>query len=238
MDRTRQAFALITVDRKGLILVPLVSALVAFIIVLGVGVSFLLLNDNQSYRPGLREGMQWSGAIFMVLGPLIATGAAVMASSFGLALGLGLSRREYLRAAMSFYLIQATVSAVFITAVRQLELATDGWGLSVRFFDVIYLGEGEWWQFFIQTLLVILTAALLFAVVSVCLKRWGRTAGYTLSLIVLAVAAVIVVLAATTSGFWQGLATTPWAAWMAILFGVTIAMAGTLVAVSMRFEVR
>ncbi|RBP64210.1 hypothetical protein DFO66_10786 [Brevibacterium sanguinis] len=238
MNRTREAFALITADRKSIIGVPLAFTGAAFLVVLGVGICFLLFSSDPNYRSGLSEGMKWSGAVFTVLGPLFATGALLMANTFELALGLSLTRREYTRAALCFYLVQAVIAAVVMTLVRQVEVATNGWGLSVRFFDVVYLGQGPWWQFAIQAFLVVLLGSLLLALITICGQRWRRTAWYSMGLGLLVVVAVVVLVAALDWNAFREFLALPWTAWMAILAIAGLVMTAALNAITRRYEIR
>src|SRR5699024_10355297 len=102
----------------------------AFTIVMTVGL--IVGSQGPEARAGMYDGMQWNGAIFSLLGPLIGYGFTSMGQYFPLALGLGLTRREFATGLSLVFLGNAAVYSVLITIGKTLEKATDGFGLHVR----------------------------------------------------------------------------------------------------------
>ncbi|MCH1881864.1 hypothetical protein [Agrococcus sp. ARC_14] len=169
---------------------------------------------------GMNTGMMWNGAIFALLGPLIGFGFTAMGQYFPLALGLGLTRREFAAGTALVFAGNAAFYAIIVTIGKVIEVATGGFGLSARFFDVVYTGVGEWWQTLIQTFLLILSVMLVGAAITTAFHRWGQsflwTFWLTLAVVVVAFAGGLIV----SEGF-RGLATDVaamgWGPWMLVV---------------------
>lgn len=170
-------------------------------------------------REGMHLGMQWNGAIFALLGPLIGFGFTAMGQYFPLSLGLGHTRREFATGTLLVFVGNAAFYAIIITIGKVIEVATGGFGLSIRFFDVVYTGLGEWWQTLIQTFLLILVVCLVGAAITSAFHRWGQSFLWTfwigLALVVLTFVAGILL-----SEDFQGLVTDVmsmgWVPWMLV----------------------
>src|SRR5699024_2688732 len=120
------------------------------------------------------EGMVYNGAIFALLGPMIAQGFASMGQHFPLALGMGLTRREFAVGLSAVFLLNAAGYALLVTIGKTIEVATEGFGLQVRFFDVFYTSTGAAWQTFVQTFLVIAAVMFLGAAITAGFLRFGQ----------------------------------------------------------------
>ena len=76
------------------------------------------------------------------------------------ALTLGVSRRTYYLGTIALIVGLSAVNAVLLTVLWGLELATDGWGIQMHFFQVPWILWGPWYQVLI-TNFVLLTLTFL-----------------------------------------------------------------------------
>lgn len=179
--RIRNVVQLHTVNKLQAFGWPLVIMSFSLAIVLVIGAIILNVATTQGgdsladARAGMSTGMQWNGAIFALLGPLIGFGFTAMGQYFPLALGLGLTRREFALGTTAVFVGNALFFAVIVTIGKVIEVATGGFGLGVRFFNTVYTGTGEWWQTFAQTFLLILMVMFLGAAITTAFHRWGQS---------------------------------------------------------------
>lgn len=157
--RSRNVIEMHLVNRMQAFGWPLVGLAIALAVVLGVGA--LIGSQAPEARAEMYDGMQWNGAIFALLGALLGYGFTSMAQFFPLALGLGLTRREFAAGLSLVFVGNAAAYSVLITIGKTIESATDGFGLWIRFFDVFYTSTGAPWQTLVQTFLLILGALFL-----------------------------------------------------------------------------
>ncbi|MGP9538574.1 hypothetical protein ACT3SP_11210 [Brachybacterium sp. AOP43-C2-M15] len=202
---------------------PIVGA-IALVIVLAVGA--IVGSQGPEARAGMYLGMTWNGAIFAVLGPMIGYGFTSMGQYFPLALGMGLTRREFAAGVSLVFLANAVVYAVLITIGKMIEVATGGFGLQIRFFDVFYTGTGPAWQTLIQTFLLILAVLFLGAAITAAYLRFGQAllwiGGAVLAVLAVALLAALILI----DGFGRGLLellTLDWGSWMAVIAAIGVA---------------
>jgi hypothetical protein len=93
---------------------------------------FAVIGPTES--DGSYTGALASIYIFMII---IGVGAAVRFLPF--ALTLGLSRRSYYLGTIALMVGLNAVNAVLLTLLWGLELATDGWGIQLHFFQVPWI---------------------------------------------------------------------------------------------------
>lgn len=217
---------------------PIVAG-VALVIVLAVGA--MAGSQGPQARAGMYEGMTWNGAIFALLGPMIGYGFTSMGQYFPLALGLGLTRREFATGVSLVFLGNALVYSALITIGKIIEVATDGFGLHIRFFDVFYTGTGPAWQTFIQTFLLITAVLFVGATITAAYLRFGQpflwVSGAVLALMVLAILAGVLFL----DGFGRALLemlTMGWGPWMAVIAVIGVVAAGIWLTLVRRTQVR
>lgn len=197
--RIRNVVQLHTVNKLQAFGWPLLIMLFSLAIVLVIGALVQGVASGQGAeeladaREGMNIGMMWNGAIFALLGPLIGFGFTAMGQYFPLSLGLGHTRREFAAGTALVFVGNAAFYAIIIAIGKVIEVATGGFGLNIRFFDVVYTGLGEWWQTLIQTFLLILTVMLVGAAITSAFHRWGQSFLWifwiALALVVLAFAA-------------------------------------------------
>ena len=222
--RIRNVVQLHTVNKLQAFGWPLVIMLMSLTVVLIIGA--LVVNvaaaagDGAQARAGMNMGMQWNGAIFALLGPLIGFGFTAMGQYFPLALGLGLTRREFATGTALVFAGNAAFYAVIITIGKVIEVATGGFGLGIRFFDTHFTGTGEWWQTLVQTFLLILSVMLVGAAITTAFHRWGQSFLWVfwiaLAVVVLAFSAGLV-LSEPFRGFAVDVGTMGWLPWMGVV---------------------
>ena len=218
---------------------PLLVMAFALTIVLAVGAIVGSLGAEAS--AGLYQGLTWNGAIFSLLGPLIGYGFVSMGQYFPLALGLGLTRREFAAGLSVVFIGNALAYSMLVTVGKTIEAATKGFGLRIRFFDVFYTGTGASWQTFVQTFLLIATVLFLGAAITSAVQRFGQSflwvGGSLLAVIAVALLAGIVLI----DGFGQQLLdlfTVGWGTWMAVIALIGLLAAGAWLLLVRRTQVR
>ena len=236
--RSRNVIDMHLVNRMQAFGWPLLAVAFAFTIVMTVGL--IVGSQGPEARAGMYDGMQWNGAIFSLLGPLIGYGFTSMGQYFPLALGLGLTRREFATGLSLVFLGNAAVYSVLITIGKTLEKATDGFGLHVRFFDVFYTGTGASWQTLVQTFLLILGVLFLGAAITAAVLRFGQVflwaSGAVLALLGLGLLAGVLFL----DGFGRALlelVTMGWGPWMAVIAVIGVLSAGAWLVLVRRTQV-
>jgi hypothetical protein len=217
---------------------PIVGAL-SLLLVLAIGA--IVGSQGPDVRAGMHEGMVWNGAIFALLGPMIGYGFTSMSQYFPLALGLGLTRREFATGVSLVFLANAAVYSVVITIGKIIEVATGGFGLRIRFFDVFYTGTGPAWQTLVQTFVLILGVLFLGAAITTAYLRLGQAflwiSGAVLSVLAVVILAEIIFL----DGFGRGLLdvlSMGWGPWMVVIAAIGAASAGVWLLLVRRTQAR
>lgn len=217
---------------------PIVAAF-ALLIVLAVGV--IVGSQGPEATQGMYVGMTWNGAIFALIGPLIGYGFTSMGQYFPLALGLGLTRREFAGGVSLVFLGNAAVYSVVITIGKIIEVATDGFGLRIRFFDVFYTGTGPAWQTLIQSFVLISAVLFLGAAITAAFLRFGQSflwiSGAVLALIGLGIGAAAVLIDGVGRTLLEVL-TMGWGPWMVTIAAIGVLSAGIWLWLVRRTQVR
>src|SRR5690625_2849114 len=125
--RSRNVIDMHLVNRMQAFGWPLFALAFALVVILAVGI--IVGSQGPQVRAEMYYGMQWNGAIFALLGPMIGYGFTSMGQYFPLALGLGLTRREFATGVSMVFLGNAVVYSVLITIGKTIEKATEGFGL-------------------------------------------------------------------------------------------------------------
>lgn len=218
---------------------PLLIFGFALVVVLAIGM--IVGSISPEVRAEMYDEMVWSGAIFALLGPLIGYGFVAMSHYFPLALGLGLTRREFAVGLSSLFLINALGYSVLITVGKVIEVATGGFGVGVRFFNVHYTGTGPAWQTLIQSFLLIATVLFLGAAITAAFLRFGQGFLWIGAAVCAALAVLLVGGIVMIDGFGPRLLEMlmmDWGPWMAILAVTGLALAGIWLVLVRRTQVR
>lgn len=172
--RIRSVITLHTANRFTFFGLPFLIMGLGFAIMIAIGL-VAHFNVSPEGQQQMYEGMGWNGAIFSYLGPLMGFGFTAMGQYFALATGLGITRREFAAGTVLVFLFQALVFAVVTAIGKTIEVATGGWGLSIRFFNVNYTGVGSGWVTLVQTFLLITMLMFVGAAITTAFLRWGQT---------------------------------------------------------------
>lgn len=214
---------LLTRNPFGTYLYPLAIGAIAFVVIIGVGLIASIGVNSPDELAGMNEGMRWNGAIWSILGPLIGVGVGAMTQHFPLSLGLGLTRREFLVGASIVFLATAAFYSIVIAVMKWIESATNGYGLHVRMFDVVYVGTGTTWQTLVQTFLLLLSALFVGAAFATVVKRFGQLVLWSV-IAALVIAAMIASSVVTVTGSWSEVASwaagSTWGMWMGLLVAI------------------
>lgn len=184
MERIGNVIRVHFADRKSTIMLPLIILGIAAAAIALVGVIAMILG---AAREELWEGMQYSGAIWALLGMGIGIGFATMGQYLSFALGMGITRREWVLGSGLMFVLMAAGMSIFVVVGKVIEVATGGWGMGVRMFDTIHTGTGAWWQTAIQTFLIVLAGMCFCAMLGAIWNRWGKAGLYWLGAGVLVV---------------------------------------------------
>lgn len=120
------------------------------------------------------QGLQWSGASSWILFYMGVIAIQTINLTFPLALGYGVTRREFwVGTSVTFVLLSALYS-VAMTALASIEELTNGWWIGGRMFTAVYFGE-SWYE----RLFIIFTLMMLFffsgAAIATLFVRWKGT---------------------------------------------------------------
>jgi hypothetical protein len=123
---------------------------------------------------------------------------------FPFALAMSVTRRAYYLGAWLYAGLVAAVWGAVLVALRLLEDATDGWGLSLRYFGAGPMRQDDLLLQYLVYVVPFLVAAGLGASVGLVIVRWSYNGFFTMlaALMVLSGAVVIVV---SRAGWWRGI---------------------------------
>ena len=177
------------------------------------------------------EGMQYSGASSWIFVYMMVLAVQAMNLTFPLALGYGVTRRDfYLGSTLTFVLL-SVMYAVGLTILAGIEEATGGWGIGGSMFTAIYFGGPElaWWMRLPIFFFILLFFFFIGAAVATLYVRWKANGlvGFFIALGLLVVGAVALF---TYTGTWhlvgeffatnQALGVTAWLLVPTVLAGI------------------
>ncbi|WP_104081937.1 hypothetical protein [Cryobacterium sp. Y11] len=150
------------VDRRTYIGIPWLIVGMAFVVTVFFAQIVGFTNGGLG-TPDAIAGQRYSWAVLAPQGYLIAVGVQAISFGFPLALGFGVTRRDfYLGTALLFVLISAA-NALAFAVLTQLEQLTEGWWIDTYMFNAIWLGIDGFWvdlfSFFVMQLLVFFVGA-------------------------------------------------------------------------------
>ncbi|WP_430332029.1 ABC transporter permease [Rhodococcus sp. ACT016] len=154
---------------------PLLLAAPAAILALTFAINFTIfaLVDSGGETRG-------TGSVLSLFGFVVAFYAQAMTQTFPFALGLGVTRRQFLASTVVVALLQSLGFAVVLQALSVIEEATGGWGVGMRMFGILrYVTDSSALQFvtlFVSLMLTTSISMLLGAVY----QRW-RTPGFLIA---------------------------------------------------------
>ncbi len=151
----------------------------------------------------ISEGTQWSGGSLWIFFYMMVVAIQAMNLTFPLALGYGVTRRDfYLGSALTFVILSG-MWAVGLTILSVIEDATNGWGVYGTMFTSVYFGgeDSAWWQRSIVFFLLMLFMFFVGAFFGAGYVRW-KALGLIVSLFVLAVLLVGAIALITVTASW------------------------------------
>ena len=184
------------------IILPWVIILSIFALSWGIWL-IVFTNIDPADAGNASEGMQWSGASTWIFVYMMVIAVQAMNLTFPLALGYGVTRRDfYLGSSLTFVLL-SVMYAVGLTILAGIEQATDGWGLGGRMFTAAYFGgpEIEWWMRLPIFFFILLFFFFVGAAVATVYVRWKAT-GLVFFFIILGFALVGLIALLTYTGSW------------------------------------
>ena len=121
--------------------------------------------------------MQWSGASSWIFVYMMVIAVQAMNLTFPLALGYGVTRRDfYLGSSLTFVLL-SVMYAIGLTLLAGLESATNGWGVGGSMFTAVYFGgpDIEWWMRLPIFFFILMFFFFVGAAVATIYVRWKAT---------------------------------------------------------------
>ena len=150
------------IDRRTYIGIPWLIVGMAFVITIFIA-QIVGFTTGGLGTPDAIEGQRYSWAVLSPQWYLVVVGVQAISFGFPLALGFGVTRRDfYLGTALLFLLISAA-NALAFALLTQLEQLTEGWFIDTYMFNALWLGIDGFWvdlfSFFVMQLLVFFIGA-------------------------------------------------------------------------------
>lgn len=193
------------VDRRTYIGIPWLIVGIAFVITVLIA-QIIGFTTGGLGTPDAIEGQRYSWAVLSPQWYLVVVGVQAISFGFPLALGFGVTRRDfYLGTALMFVLIAAG-NAIAFSTLTQLEQVTNGWWLNSYMFNALWFGLDGWavdlLSFFVMQLLVFFVGAS----IATIYMRW-RMPGMLVfwSALALGIVSTVMLIAFTSS--WPAVAT-------------------------------
>ncbi len=193
------------VDRRTYIGIPWLIVGIAFVITVLIA-QIIGFTTGGLGTPDAIEGQRYSWAVLSPQWYLVVVGVQAISFGFPLALGFGVTRRDfYLGTALMFVLIAAG-NAIAFSTLTQLEQVTNGWWLNSYMFNALWFGLDGWavdlLSFFVMQLLVFFVGAS----IATIYMRW-RMPGMLVFWSALALGIVSTVMLITFTSSWPAVAT-------------------------------
>ena len=122
-----------------------------------------------------------TGGLASLYGVAIFANLSLWTQVFPLAIGLSSTRRSFFHGTCLYVLGQSVVAGVVLTALHALEVATNGWGVHMRFFSAWFLAGGNALELFLTYTVPFLCVSALGMLMGTVFKRWGQSGMYSLS---------------------------------------------------------
>ncbi|WP_213455473.1 hypothetical protein [Rhizomonospora bruguierae] len=120
-----------------------------------------------------RSGHNAAGYLLSFVIYFAMLGMQTIGRSLPFGLTLGASRRSFYFGTALLGMALALVSGLVLTALQAIERATDGWGLSMRFFRVPYLLNGPWYATWLTSVVGLFALFVYGMWYGIGYNRWG-----------------------------------------------------------------
>ncbi|WBU38254.1 ABC transporter permease [Homoserinibacter sp. YIM 151385] len=154
--------------------------------------------------PAATEGFRYSGATLFIFVYMMVVAVQAMNSTFGFALGMGATRRDYFLGSSLAFLILALVFTTIITVLGAVEEATGGWGLGARMFTDFYFSDGPWWERAFITFAYFAFFLFVGTAIAVIYVRW-KARGLTVFFLALTAALIAAVALVILTDSWSAI---------------------------------
>jgi hypothetical protein len=191
------------VNKWQILYLPLL--ILSFIFLLDLAIWWLILAAQPTAhdRHSAEKGLDYTGSIFYIYVYVLIIAIQAVSRTFPLALGFGVTRRNYYLGTSAAFFGLGVVFSAILTVGSVIENATNGWGLGGHFFTAAYFSNGSWLLRFVIYLLLFLFAMFIGSVAASIFVRWkatGLTAFFAgVTLLLLGVVAII-----TLNNGWLG----------------------------------
>lgn len=177
------------VDRMTYLAVP--WAILAFSFLVNVAIAVM------APQP---PGGIYSGGLVAIYVFLLICGVLSMTRELPFGLMLGVSRRSYYLGTALLVLALGLAYGLALTALQAVERATGGWGLSLHYFAVPWIMNGQWYQTWVTSFVLLVLFFLYGMWYGLMFRRWNLFGLLTFAAAqVLVAVAVVAVLALTHS---------------------------------------
>ena len=199
-------------------------AWVAFVWPPAIMVTSLLINIALFAAIGDKiSGTHDTGGVSSIYIVELIVASQMVTQFFSFTAGLGATRRAFYLGTGAVVLAQSLVYGLGLYVLKLIELATDGWGVQLGFFDPIPLTHSESPVQILVYVVPMLLLGVLGLFLGVVAKRWGSNGIFTTSLgalVLLGAAAVLI----TWTGSWAAVGH-----WFATQPGLALAAGWTLI---------
>jgi hypothetical protein len=113
------------------------------------------------------------GGIASIFVFLFAAGLLTASRSLPFGLALGVSRRSYYLGTMLLGVILAAADGLALAGLQAVERSTDGWGITMHFFQVPYILSGPWYLTWLTSSVVLGLLFVYGAWFGLVFKRWN-----------------------------------------------------------------
>jgi hypothetical protein len=150
---------------------PLGILAAIFVANLAIWAIIALNVSGPDYEDAVR-GMQWSGASTFIFVYMMVVAVQAMNQTFGFALGMSVTRRDYFLGSAAAFAALSVVYAVVLSVLGEIEAATGGWGLGGRMFTAVYFGDGSFGQRLFTTFAFMVFFFFVGSAVAAVYARW------------------------------------------------------------------
>ncbi|MFP5022588.1 hypothetical protein [Pseudonocardia phyllosphaerae] len=156
----------------------LVWGVLSVIFVVNVAIFWVVRTVELRSSPGAEAG-GGTGAVTALLIIVGASYLAMMTQVLPFALSLGLTRRDFYTGVALVMVAETFVHALLVTILVNIEFATGGWGIRMKFFSAGIVPDSNPALQFACYWVPLLTFGFLFLAIGTVFRRWGQYGVWT-----------------------------------------------------------